>query len=158
MGNEIRRHIFVLRVLCGAILASTAVYGAIVKLARFPGPPPLAQAGHLLWVLALVAVVNLVTLLPVYRAMLATPRRIFAHSQDLAGLLGAHLRAHLVAYARLDALGVLGLVLFFLTRRADWFWIFNGVAILGMLVLWPVALKVAALVGTPTATGPLEST
>lgn len=146
-----------LRVLCAAILASTLVYGAIVELSRHSLRPLLAQASHLFWLLVLVAIVNLVTLLPVYRAMLATPRRIFSHSQDVPALLAAHLRAHLVAYARLDALSVLGLGLFFLTRRADWFWALNCVAILGMLALWPTTAKVAALASAPPA-APLAPT
>ena len=95
---------------------------------------------------------NLVTIMPVYRVMLAGPRRVFAVSQQSERLLAAHLAAHLTAFARLEAIALLGLVLFALTGRRDWFAIFTAVAALGMLVLWPRRAKVAALI---EAAGPL---
>ncbi|MBP1619616.1 MAG: hypothetical protein H6Q02_383, partial [Acidobacteria bacterium] len=58
-----------------------------------------------------------------------------------------HLSAHIVAFARLEAIAVLGLVLYFLTQRADWFWAFAVVAAAGMAVLWPTRPKVEALLG-----------
>jgi hypothetical protein len=39
--------------------------------------------------------------------------------------------------------------LFFLTGRQDWFWIFTGVAAVGMVMLWPRRSKVSALVEVP---------
>ncbi|OYV95848.1 MAG: hypothetical protein B7Z68_06525 [Acidobacteria bacterium 21-70-11] len=88
---------------------------------------------------------NLVTIMPVYRVMLAGPRRVFAVSQQSERLLAAHFVAHLTAFARLEAVALLGLVLFALTGRRDWFAIFTAVAALGMLVLWPRRAKIAAL-------------
>ena len=57
--------------------------------------------------------------------------------------------AHLTAFARLEAVALLGVVLYVLTGRRDWFAIFTAVAALGMLVLWPRRAKVAALLEAP---------
>ncbi len=145
MNTLVDQHLVRLWTVCGSFIASTAIYGAIV----FVMPPPQsvvpAQGEHLPWIFALVAAVNIVTLMPVYRAMMARPRRVFAVGQELAPLLSAHLTSHMVAYARLDAVAVLGLALFFITGRGDWFWIFNGIAAVGMLLLWPLREKVEAL-------------
>jgi hypothetical protein len=134
------------------MLVSVAVYWMITALIPLPGAPPFAQGVHFLWIFAALSVVNLVTLMPVYRAMLAGPRRVHAVSRQPGPLLAAHQMAHVVAFARLEAVAVLGLALFFLTHRADWFWPFAGVTVAGMVVLWPVRAKVEALI-VPAETG-----
>jgi len=145
MNPLVDQHLLRLRILCGAFIVSTAMYGAIVFLIPPPQSAVLAQGEHLLWIFGLVAAVNIVTLMPVYRAMMARPRRVFAVGRELAPLLSAHFACHAIAHARLEAVAVLGLVLFFITGRGDWFWIFNGTAIVGMLLLWPLREKVEAL-------------
>jgi len=147
MAELVDQHLVRLRVICGALLASVAVYGLVAVLVPPPASPPLAQGVHFLWIFAALSIINLVTLMPVYRAMLAGPRRVHAVSGQPAPLLAAHLSAHIVAFARLEAIAVLGLVLYFLTQRADWFWAFAVVAAAGMAVLWPTRPKVEALLG-----------
>ena len=147
MAELVDQHLVRLRVICGALLAGVALYGLVTILVPPPASPPLAQGVHFLWIFAALSVVNLVTLMPVYRAMLAGPRRVHAVSGQPAPLLAAHLSAHVVAFARLEAIAVLGLVLYFLTQRADWFWAFAVVAAAGMAVLWPTRPKVEALLG-----------
>ncbi|HQU33182.1 MAG TPA: hypothetical protein PLB88_02610 [Thermoanaerobaculaceae bacterium] len=145
MSNAAVRHFQRLQLVCFGILASVAVYALIVAVLPWPAQPVLPQGEPLLWGFAFLAAVNLVTIMPVYRVMLAGPRRVFAVSQQSERLLAAHFVAHLTAFARLEAVALLGLVLFALTGRRDWFAIFTAVAALGMLVLWPRRAKIAAL-------------
>ena len=145
MSNAAVRHFQRLQLVCSGILASVAVYALIVAVLPWPAQPVLPQGEPLLWGFAFLAAANLVTIMPVYRVMLAGPRRVFAVSQQSERLLAAHFVAHLTAFARLEAVALLGLVLFALTGRRDWFAIFTAVAALGMLVLWPRRAKIAAL-------------
>ncbi len=145
MSNAAVRHFQRLQLVCSGILASVAVYALIVAVLPWSAQPVLPQGEPLLWGFAFLAAVNLVTIMPVYRVMLAGPRRVFAVSQQSERLLAAHFVAHLTAFARLEAVALLGLVLFALTGRRDWFAIFTAVAALGMLVLWPRRAKIAAL-------------
>jgi F0F1-type ATP synthase membrane subunit c/vacuolar-type H+-ATPase subunit K len=154
MAELLEQHLVRLRVICGAMLSSVAVYGLIVALLPLPAAPPFAQGEHFLWIFAALSVVNLVTLMPVYRAMLAGPRRVHAVSRQPGPLLAAHQMAHVVAFTRLEAVALLGLVLFFLTHHVDWFWAFAAVAVAGMVVLWPTRRKVQALIGSIESAGP----
>ncbi len=154
MTNLVASHLGRLRVICAAMLASLPIYAAVVLALAPAERPALTQGGHFLWIFAAVTVLNLVTVMPVYRAMLAGARRVFAVSGQPEPLLRAHATAHLVAFARLESVAVLGLVLYFLSARVDWFGVFVAVAAVGMLVLWPTRSKVAALlltsgIGTP---------
>ncbi len=153
MQEAVERHTRRLQILCAALLGSLAVYGVVVTAVPLQTPPALPQGEALLWGFAFLAAVNLVTIMPVYRAMLAGPRRVYAVGRQPEKLLAAHLRAHLVALARLEAVSIFGLVLDFLTGRQDWFWIFTGVAAAGMLLLWPRRDKVAALLAVPGEAG-----
>ena len=149
MSDAAVRHFRRLQLVCSGILASVAVYALFVAILPWQVQPVLPQGEPLLWGFAFLAAVNLVTIMPVYRVMLAGPRRVFAVSHQSGRLLAAHLAAHVTAFARLEAVALLGLVLYVLTGRRDWFAIFTAVAALGMLVLWPKRAKVAALLGSP---------
>jgi hypothetical protein len=153
MQEAVRRHTRRLQIVCAALFASLAVYAAVVVVVPFSAQPTFPQGEPLLWGFAFLAAVNLVTIMPVYRAMLAGPRRVYTVGQQPERLLGAHFSAHLVAFSRLEAVAILGLVLHFLTGRQDWFWIFTGVAAVGMVVLWPRPAKVAALLTIPGQPG-----
>jgi len=145
LGRYTRR----LQVVCAALLASVAAYAGLVAALPLLAEPAFPQGEPLLWGFAFLAAVNLVTIMPVYRAMLAGPRRVYTVGRQPERLLAAHFTAHIVAYARLEAVAILGLVLFFLTGRQDWFWIFTGVAAVGMVLLWPRRSKVSALLEVP---------
>jgi hypothetical protein len=147
------RHTRRLQVVCAALLASLAAYAGLVTAVPLAVQPAFPQGEPLLWGFAFLAAVNLVTVLPVYRAMLAGPRRVYAVGQQPERLLAAHFSAHIVAFARLEAVAILGLVLHFLTGRQDWFWIFTGVAAVGMVLLWPKPDKVKALLALPGQSG-----
>jgi hypothetical protein len=138
-----------LQLTCASLLASLAVYALVVATLPWPAKPALPQGETLLWGFAFLAAVNLVTIMPVYRVMLAAPRRVYAVSQQPERLLAAHFAAHLVAFARLEAVSLLGVVLYVLTGSREWFAIFTVVAALGMLVLWPKRAKIAALLDAP---------
>jgi hypothetical protein len=143
----LQQHVTRLMVLCASFIAGVLVYAALIYLIPRPSVIPVAQASHLLWALVLVAVLNLVTLTPISRAMLAGPLRVYAVSQDQQPLLRAHLVAQVVLFARLEATALFGLVLWFLTGRADWFWAFAAIALAGMVVLWPSSDRVKAALG-----------
>jgi hypothetical protein len=149
MQESLERHTRRLQVVCAALLASVAVYVGLVTALPLGAEPAFPQGEPLLWGFAFLAAVNLVTIMPVYRAMLAGPRRVYTVGQQPERLLAAHFTAHIVAFARLEAVAILGLMLFFLTWRQDWFWIFTGVAAVGMVLLWPRGSKVAALLALP---------
>ena len=154
MEDLIQQHLRRLRLVCAAMVLSCAIYAIVVVLVPAPPTPPLAQADHLLWVFALLSLVNIVTLMPVYRAMMATPLSVYGVSQDPGPLLSAHAAAHIVAFARLEALAIFGLVLFFITWRALWFWVFAAVGVAGMALLWPAEEKVRALTRSAGPTSP----
>jgi hypothetical protein len=156
MQESLERHIRRLQVVCAALLASVAGYAALVTALPLGVELAFPQGEPLLWGFAFLAAVNLVTIMPVYRAMLAGPRRVYTVGQQPDRLLAAHFTTHTVAFARLEAVAVLGLVLFFLTGRKDWFWIFTGVTAAGMLLLWPRRHKVEALVALP-GVAPLQA-
>jgi len=158
MEQTVERHTQRLRIVCAAMLATLAVYGAVVFALPIPVRPALPQGEALLWGFAFLAAVNLVTIMPVYRVMLAAPRRVYAVGQQPERLLAAHFTAHVVAFARLEAVAVLGLVLFFLSGHRNWFVIFTVVAALGMLVLWPRRAKTAALLEIPGREAPVVTT
>lgn len=149
MDQLVTAHTRTLHVLCGAFLVSTIVYGLLVLLVPPPEAPVVMQTHPLLWVFTGLTVLNILTLMPGYRAMLAKPRQVYAVSHDPVPLLDAHRTAHIVTFARLEAVAIFGLLLFFITGRGDWFWYFNGVSLVGMLVLWPLREKVEALLQTP---------
>jgi hypothetical protein len=147
-------HVRRLQFVCAALLASLGVYGAVVMLIALPSEPTFPQGEPLLWGFAFFAAVNLVTIMPVYRAIMATPRRVYAVGQDPQRLLAAHFAAHLVAFARIEAVAMLGVVLYVLTGHRDWFWIFTAIAGVGMLLLWPSRAKVRELVVISSPLGP----
>lgn len=149
MQDVVAGHLNRLRAICAAMLASLPAGAGAVAALDAPVRPALTQGVHFLWIFAAVSVLNLVTVMPVYRAMLAAPRRVFAVGRQVGPLLRAHATAHLVAFARLEAVAGLGLALYALTGRLDWLAVFAGVAATGMLVLWPVRGKVQALLGSP---------
>jgi hypothetical protein len=153
MQETAKRHTRRLQIVCAALLVSLAVYAGVVMAVPLSVEPTFPQGEPLLWGLAFLAAVNLVTIMPVYRAMLAGPRRVYTVGQQPERLLAAHFSAHLVAFARLEAVAILGLVLHFLTGRGDWFWIFTGVAAVGMVLLWPKRDKVEALLAIPGEPG-----
>ncbi|HLE60950.1 MAG TPA: hypothetical protein VI700_05390 [Thermoanaerobaculaceae bacterium] len=153
MQETSERHTRRLQVVCAALLASLAAYAGLVTAVPLAVQPTFPQGEPLLWGFAFLAAVNLVTIMPVYRAMLAGPRRVYAVGQQPERLLAAHFSAHIVAFARLEAVAILGLVLHFLTGRQDWFWIFTGVAAFGMVLLWPKRGKVEALLALPGQSG-----
>ena len=142
MAEALSEHATRLRLVGAAVVASLAVYSVVVLLV--PASPSLsgAQGSTLLGVLVLVAALNLVTLKPVYRAMLTGPLRVFAAGRSTGPLLAAHLLATVVAMGRVEAVAVLGLFLDLVTGQRDWFWGFTGVAALGMLGIWPSPQRV----------------
>lgn len=145
MDELVKSHTRTLHVLAGAFLLSCVVYGLIIFLVPPPESPVLQQTRTVLWIFGALTILNLVTIMPVYRAMLAQRRKVYAVSREPQPLLAAHRAAHLVAFARLEFIAILGLLVFFITGRGDWFWFFNGVALVGMLALWPLREKVVAL-------------
>jgi len=130
----------------GAFLL-VGVAALLARLAPPAGPPPLAQADAVLGVLVTLAALNLLTLLPLRQAMIASPRRVFAVSADAGPLLKAHLAAQATALARGAAMAVAALAALFLAGRRDWFWILESSALLALLVLWPRQRSVASLLG-----------
>lgn len=155
MDGRVDQHLSRLRLVCAAMVGSIPIYVAIGLLVTRPEQPPLAQGEHFLWIFATIAVLNLVSIMPVYRAMLVSPRRIHAAGRLVEPLLAAHFAAHVVAFARLEAIALLGLALFFLGGNQQSLWAFCAVAGAGMFLLWPRRAKVEALLEpSPAATVP----
>ncbi len=151
MEAATRSHMARLR-LMGA--GNLAVIGILALLVGFVPHPPsfqLSQSQTLFWIFVFLTVVNLVTIMPTYRSSLAGPRRVYAVSERPGPLLAAHFVAHTVAFLRLEAIAVAGIVLFGVSGRQDWFAAFAAVATTGMLLLWPRRRKVERLVGRDAA-------
>src|SRR3972149_10225612 len=119
MKETSERHTLRLQVVCAALLASLAAYAGWVPAVPPAVQPTFPQGEPLLWGFAFLAAVNLVTIMPVYRAMLAGPRRVYAVGQQPERLLAAPFLAQPPAFGRLEAVAILGLVLHFLTGRQD---------------------------------------
>src|SRR5512136_3209648 len=103
MQESLERHVRRLQVVCAALLASVGGYAALVTALPLGAELAFPQGEPLLWGFAFLAAVNLVTIMPVYRAMLAGPRRVYTVGRQPERLLAAHFSAHLVAFARLEA-------------------------------------------------------
>ena len=146
MSETVHDHTTRLRMVWATVLLAAVAAGAAASLVDVPEEPPLSQGDHLLWVFVILGVVNLVTIMPAYRAMLAGPRRVFAVSGEPGPLLHAHGIAHVVATLRVALLAVFGAILLALAAHRDWFWIFDAVTVVGLLLLWPRQGKVTALV------------
>ena len=71
MSDAAVRHFQRLKLVCAGVLASVAVYALIVATLPWPVRPALPQGEPLLWGFAFLAAVNLLTIMPVYRVMLA---------------------------------------------------------------------------------------
>jgi hypothetical protein len=151
LSQVLAQHSTRIAVVATAMLAALGAYAGVVYLV--PATPAVAgaQGATLLAVLALAAALNLLTLRPVYRAMLAGPLRVYAAGRALPPLLGAHLTAVLVMLARVEAVGLLGLVLYLVTGRRDWFWAFAGAAAAVMLLAWPTAARTRDHLGLSVA-------
>lgn len=144
--DELSAHVRRLRLAVGICLA---VIAFVSLSAGFVAPPEqlrLAQADSLVWILVGIAVLNLVTVMPTYRAMLAGPKRVFAVSRDADALLAAHFVAHAVAVTRVAAVALLGAVLFVTTGERLYVFVTALVAACGCALLWPRGVKVADLV------------
>lgn len=123
-----------LRILWWAFLASMGVYLAVAMTAAPPADVARDHHTPLMWILVLVAAVNLLTVTPVTRLMVGRAR---AAGGGPEAVLAAHRVAFVIALARVEAVAVLGLVLVLVSGRRDWFALFVGAATLGMLVLFP---------------------
>lgn len=119
------------------------------QLGRPSGAPPLAQSDALVGILLVLATVNLLTIVPVRRAMMDSPRRVFALSADAEPLLRAHLLAQGVALARTVALAVMGLAAWYISGAAGWFWALESTAVLVLLRMWPRRQRIRDLLGVP---------
>jgi hypothetical protein len=156
MELEAVHHLHRLRVIWLVFFAALAVYAVpVVAMTTSPALP--TQGQHLLLAGSFLALLNFVTLMPVYRAMLAGPRRVFAVGHQAVPLLRAHTQAHVLALARVETVAIVGLALFMLTGERPWFWLFDGVAAAAMLVLWPRTDKVRALLTPPGPSLPSAS-
>lgn len=102
----------ILTVLAWAFLLSYVLYGLIIFLVPPQESPVLQQSQTVLWIFGAVALLNLFTILPVYRALLRQPRKIYAVNRQPQLLLKAHQAAHLVAFARLEFIALLALSVF----------------------------------------------
>ena len=114
-----------------ALLTSIGMYGMLSVLAPTPRSVPADHAVTLLAAFLVIAAANLVTIMPVFRRMIARPG--VAGGGDDA----VRLTALVLAWARVEAVGVLGLVLYFLTGEQTWLWLFLGGAAVAMLILAP---------------------
>ncbi len=119
------------------------------QLGRPAGAPPLAQWDALVGILLILAAINLLTILPVRRAMMDSPRRVFALSADAEPLLRAHLLAQGVALVRAVALAVMGVAAWCVSADTRWFWVLEMAAVLGLLLVWPCRQRIRALLGVP---------
>jgi hypothetical protein len=147
--EELERHVQRLRTATAASLLALGIPVAVVfsvprPHARFP-----EQGATLFWILLFATVVNLVTVMPSYHYLLATPRRAYEVSREPRPLLTAHAVAHTISLLRFDLIALFGLALFFLAGRRDWFWLFEGAAVLATLILWPRRRKLEGLVELP---------
>lgn len=147
MTTPLHRHMRQLYWMHVAALCLVVAAALVAWLAPPTGPPPLAQADAVLAVLVTLATLNLLTIQPVRRAMIASSRRVFAVSADTAPLFKAHLAAQATALGRGVALAAAALAALFVTGRPGWFWILESSALLALLVLWPRLRAVAGFLG-----------
>jgi hypothetical protein len=155
---SIDQHLRTLRILWVAFLVSLGTYAALAFALPAPAEAPADRHAPLLWALGLVAAIDLLTVMPVFKLMLARATRDGA-SAAVEPVLRIHQAAFVVALAQVEAVGVLGLVLVFVSSRRDWFWLFLGAATLGMLILVPRRAQIEALLGRPAPlTRPTEPT
>lgn len=149
MTNSMHWHMRRLYWMHAGALFLVAAAALVASLARSTDTPPLGQADAVLGVLGTLGAINLLTIQPVLRAMIASPRRVFAVSAEADPLLQAHLVAQAIALLRGVALAGLGLAALYLAGRSDWAWILEASAVLAMILLWPRRRTIRALLGVP---------
>lgn len=145
MSEAVPHHVAHLRRVLALALAAIFAMAAPIVVGDPPDALRVEQGRWLLWVFVAIAILDLMTVMPAYRAMLAGPRRVFAVNGNERELLRAHRLAHVVATARVAAVAVLGLMAFFITGEREWFWMFGAVAVIGMGILWPLRKQVETL-------------
>lgn len=146
---SIDQHLRTKRILWVAFIASLAVYATMAFALPAPAEAPTDRHAPLLWALGLVAAVNLLTVMPVHRLILARASRDGSGTAGLEPVLRINQVAFIVALAQVEVVGVLGLVLFLVSSRLDWFGVFLGGAALGMLILVPRRTQIEGLLGRP---------
>ncbi|HPS78276.1 MAG TPA: hypothetical protein PLS53_08980 [Thermoanaerobaculaceae bacterium] len=151
---SIDQHLRMQRILWAAFVLSLVVYAGLVL--GLPAPAETADDRHapLLWALGLVAAINLLTVMPVLKLMLARLGAV-TPGTEMKTALRAHQVAFVVALARVEVVGVLGLVLFVVSSRLDWFGLFLGAAGLGMLILYPRRGQIENLLQPQHAQAPI---
>ena len=154
MSVRVGQHMARLRILWAAMLASLPVYAAVALFASSTAEAAADRGDALVWVLGALAAVNLVTVAPVLEAQLARARRAFAAGAGPESLLGGHQAAMLLAWARVEAVGVLGLVAYFTSGNTTYLTAFLAVAALGLLVLRPSEKPIRDLLATPSPAPP----
>lgn len=150
---SIDQHLRTQRILWAAFVVSLATYAAVALALPAPAQAPTDRHAPLLWALGLVAAIDLLTVMPVFRLSLARATRT-DDSAAVEPVLRIHRAAFVVALAQVEVVGVLGLVLYFVSFRQDWLWLFLGAAALGMLILVPRRSQVEALLGRPSPLPP----
>lgn len=114
-----------------ALLTSIAIYAGLGTVAPPPRPVAPDHAVTLLAAFLVIAAANLATIMPVFRRMIARA------ADDSADGDTIRLTALVVAWARVEAVGVLGLTLYFLTGEQSWLWLFLTAAAIAMVILAP---------------------
>lgn len=155
---SIDQHLRMQRILWAAFVLSLVFYAGLVFGLPAPAQTPDDRHAPLLWALGLIAAINLLTVMPVLKLMLARLGAV-APGAEMGTALRAHQAAFVVALARVELVGVLGLVLFFMSSRLDWFGLFLGAAGLGMLILFPRRSQIEGLLQsqhTESTRAPIE--
>jgi hypothetical protein len=145
MNEAAARHVAHLRRVFALAFAGIVLVAAVVVASDPPETLRVEQGRSLLWAFVALAVLNLITVMPVHRAMLAGPRRVFAVNGNAEDLLRSHRLAHAVAMARVAGVSLLGLIVYLMTGEREWFWMFGAVAAVGMCGLWPLKRQIEAL-------------
>jgi hypothetical protein len=154
VSTRLEQHIQKLRLIWAAMLVSVGTYAIVGLVARTPAEAARPEDSVLVWVLGALAAAILLGVAPLHSAMLSRARRGCGDQQGLEPVLAGHLTALVVAWAQVETVAALGLVLLSLTARSDAFWTFLAVAVVGLLVLRPGTKDIDDLIKNAQSAAP----
>lgn len=147
MSQRLHQHLAFLRKLTLGFAAGLLVGGGVASVAAPEALLHPSQSRALVWGAGAAALLNLLTLTPVTLALMGPAVRAATVSRDLVPLLQVHRTAFILALARIELGGLLGLVLFFITGNRNVFWAFAIPSLLAFAALWPRPQATATSLG-----------
>jgi hypothetical protein len=157
MDTLLTLHLRTLRILNLAFLFALAVCATVALTFITKSTEPIGSHTTILWTLLLVGAVNIVTIMPAQRFLTSRAEKNSDDIPNCRSLFRFHRLAHIITLARLEANGILGLVIFILLKDPLVMAIFLVSSATGILIVWPRRTTIEELLEPQSGFQPTES-